>query len=112
MRTAVAAAPNSDVAIKARIEVGAPADELQRVAALVDAQYIVVGSRGRGPLAAELLGSTSNDLANDGNRPVVIVPDGARLTRLGPRTVPREAPRPHQRDQHAGTRTRTAPLTD
>ena len=112
VRTAVAAAPNGDVAIKARIEVGAPADELQRVAALVDAEYIVVGSRGRGPLAAGLLGSTSNDLANDGNRPVMIVPDGARLTGLGPRTVPREAPRPHQRDEHAGTGRRTAPLTD
>lgn len=112
VRTAVAAAPNGDVAIKARIEVGAPADELQRVAALVDAECIVVGSRGRGPLAAGLLGSTSNDLANDGNRPVMIVPDGARLTGLGPRTVPREAPRPQQRDEHAGTGRRTAPLTD
>ena len=112
MHTTIATAPNSDAAIKTRIEVGAPADELQRVAALEDAQYIVVGSRGRGPLATELPGSTSNDLANDGNPPEMIVPNGARLTGPGPRTVPREAPRPHQRDQHADTGTRTTPLTD
>lgn len=78
-RSAVLAAPRGDVAIKARIEVGTPAEELVRVAALVDAELIVVGSRGRGPLAAGLLGSTSRALAKDARRPVMIVPDGAHL---------------------------------
>ena len=87
VRSAIAAAPNGAIAIRAGIEVGTPAEELQRVAALVDAELIVVGSDRLGPLAASLLGSTSNTLANESNRPVMVVPEEVRLE-LTPNTAP------------------------
>jgi len=87
VRSAIAAAPNGAIAIRAGIEVGTPAEELLRVAALVGAELIVVGSDRLGPLAASLLGSTSNTLANESNRPVMVVPEEVRLE-LTPNTTP------------------------
>jgi nucleotide-binding universal stress UspA family protein len=49
----------------------------------VGANLIVVGSRGRGPLASALLGSVSRALARDARCPVMIVPDGGPVD--GPR---------------------------
>lgn len=57
------------------------------MAALVDAELIVVGSDRVWPLTAALLGSTSTTLARDGNRPVMIVPEEVRLD-LTPSTTP------------------------
>ncbi|MDA3650146.1 universal stress protein [Saccharopolyspora indica] len=50
---------------------GDPADVLVRLSA--DAELVAVGSRGRGPLAATLLGSVSAKLAAHAECPVVVV---------------------------------------
>jgi len=56
---------------------GAPAEVLIRVAAVRDADEIVVGSRGLGRLRAAL-GSVSRQLLRDADRPVLVVgPDAA-----------------------------------
>jgi len=55
------------------IENGDPAGRIEAVAERDRADLIVVGSRGRGPLRAALLGSTSRTLAARACRPVVIV---------------------------------------
>lgn len=50
---------------------GGPAETL--VAAAADADLVVVGNRGRGNLAAALLGSTSAKVADESPCPVVVV---------------------------------------
>jgi nucleotide-binding universal stress UspA family protein len=54
-------------------EIGDPAERIEAVAAREAADLIVVASRGRGPLRAAVLGSTSRMLAASAGRPVVIV---------------------------------------
>ena len=56
---------------------GPPAEALQRVADEVDADAIVVGSRGLGD-AAPLMGSVSAALLRDATRPVLVVPPRVR----------------------------------
>ena len=53
---------------------GDPADELARAAADRSAALLVVGSRGRGPVRAALLGSVSAGVTRHSSRPVLIVP--------------------------------------
>jgi len=52
-----------------------------------DADLIVVGSRGRGGFAGLLLGSVSEQVIEEADRPVVVVPDGSRPTEYGPVVV-------------------------
>lgn len=59
-----------------------PADTLARRASREGAKVLVVGSRGRGPLRAALLGSVSRVLATRAPLPVVAVPPTARLPRM------------------------------
>jgi len=56
---------------------GSPVTVLLAVAADVDADLLVVGSRGVGGFPGLLLGSTSTQLAQHSTRPVMIVPAGA-----------------------------------
>jgi nucleotide-binding universal stress UspA family protein len=60
-----------------------PADILARRASREGAKVLVVGSRGRGPLRAAVLGSVSRALATRAPLPVVAVPPTARLPRMG-----------------------------
>jgi nucleotide-binding universal stress UspA family protein len=62
-----------------RVEVGDAASALNRSAVEEDAELLVVGTHGRGPLASALLGSTAAQLAASASRPVVVVPKGASL---------------------------------
>jgi nucleotide-binding universal stress UspA family protein len=57
-----------------RLERGDPAERIAAVAVDEGADLVVVGSRGRGPLTAAVLGSVSAELARTGPRPIVIVP--------------------------------------
>lgn len=62
-----------DVAIT-RIDLqGPPADTLAAYAAQVEADLLVVGSRGRGEVAALVLGSTSHRLLHLADRDVLVV---------------------------------------
>jgi nucleotide-binding universal stress UspA family protein len=56
------------------IEAGDPAEVLRAGAASHRAELLVVGSRGRSPVRAALLGSTSHSLAGDAPCPVLVVP--------------------------------------
>ena len=57
---------------------GNPVSVLLAVAEEVDADLIVVGSRGLGGYPELLLGSTSMQIAQHSTRPVVIIPSGFR----------------------------------
>ncbi|HEY3945298.1 MAG TPA: universal stress protein [Solirubrobacteraceae bacterium] len=74
-----------------RVPLGDPASQLVTVAESVDAEMVVIGSRGRGPLTAVLLGSVSRELLARSRRPVLVVQPGAQLPMLqerGPVTRP------------------------
>ena len=63
--------------IEARTEllVGHPAAEIVTYADTVDADLIVIGSRGHGALASVLLGGVSRGVLHDSRRPVLVVRD-------------------------------------
>jgi nucleotide-binding universal stress UspA family protein len=63
-----------------RVGVGVPADRLADIADEEDAEFIVVGSRGRGAFKAAFLGSVSISLVGVARCPVLIVPPGATET--------------------------------
>lgn len=74
LEDAVAALPD-DVAVETRFVVGtSPAEELARHSQ--DADLIVVGSRGHGPLAAVLLGGVTHRLLRRAACPVIVLPRG------------------------------------
>jgi nucleotide-binding universal stress UspA family protein len=62
-----------------RVELGEASNVLPGVAEELAADLVVVGTRGRGPWAAAILGSVSSAAMSDTPRPVVVVPPGARL---------------------------------
>jgi nucleotide-binding universal stress UspA family protein len=63
-----------------RLVEGSPAEAIMETAEREDAELLVVGSRGRGPLRAALLGSVSHELTAQARCPVVVVPSGAAFT--------------------------------
>jgi nucleotide-binding universal stress UspA family protein len=62
-----------------RVEVGDPATVIPGVAEDEDAALLVTGTRGRGALAAALLGSVSAAAVSRSTCPVMVVPEGSRL---------------------------------
>ena len=69
-----------DAQADVRVATGSPAEAIRAAADSEDAEFLVVGSRGRGNLRAAVLGSVSRDLAADASRPVVVVPPGGAWT--------------------------------
>jgi len=67
---------------KRRVVVGLPGERLAELADEEDAEFVVVGSRGRGAFKAAFLGSVSNSLVGVARCPVLIVPPGAAETRF------------------------------
>jgi nucleotide-binding universal stress UspA family protein len=55
---------------------GVPAERLAELADEEDAEFIVVGSRGRGAFKSAFLGSVSRDLIGIARCPVLVVPSG------------------------------------
>ena len=61
------------------VRLGQPAVVLAEVAADCDAEFIVVGSRGRGAWRSAVLGSVSSEVARRAPCPVIIVPERAAV---------------------------------
>jgi nucleotide-binding universal stress UspA family protein len=72
----VAASGGRDGGADHRVELGRPAERLTTLAFAEEAQMLVVGSRGRAPLTAALLGSVSRELISVAPCPVLVVPPG------------------------------------
>ena len=62
-----------DVEVSFEVVAGMPAEEIVAYADAIDADLIVLGSRGRGALASALLGSVSNAVLQSARRPVLVV---------------------------------------
>ncbi len=60
------------------VRLGGPAGVIADIADSVDADLIVVGSRGRSPLTGVVLGSVSARLQHIAHRPVLVVPPPAK----------------------------------
>ena len=76
------------VVAKTRVLLGDPVEELTAVSREEDVELLILGSRGRGPLAAAVLGGVSSRVASAAGSPVVVVasPDAAdRFLARGPR---------------------------
>jgi nucleotide-binding universal stress UspA family protein len=73
LEDALALAAERDVDSKAELLAGLPADEIVAYADSIDADLIVVGSRGRGAFATALLGSVSRGVLHEARRPVLVV---------------------------------------
>ena len=93
------------------VAVGAPAEELVRLAEEYGAGLLVVGTHGRGPIAGAMLGSVSRTLARRGPCPVLLVPEDAVLEDGGA-VVCGVAPDTDHGDQVVVTAARLADLLD
>lgn len=65
--------------VERRLEVGDPASVITDVAENRGAAMLVIGTRGRGAVAASLLGSVSAAAVSRSACPVMVVPEGTRL---------------------------------
>jgi nucleotide-binding universal stress UspA family protein len=78
LEEATASARSRGVSATTEVLVGDPADEIVAYADSIDADAIVVGTRGHGGIAGALLGSVSQRVLCDARRPVLVVPRTAR----------------------------------
>lgn len=65
--------PNSGILVESRVLHGNPADKIVKYADEIDADLIVIGTRGHGRIASALLGSVSEHVAKHSKRSVLIV---------------------------------------
>ena len=76
-------AEEAGVSAHARLLRGEPVDEIVAFADVIDADLIVVGSRGHGAFTSALLGSVSRGILREARRPVLVV-RGAAAREPGP----------------------------
>ena len=73
LNEAVELAAQRGLEIKTELLLGNPADEIVAFADTIEADLIVVGSRGHGAIASVLLGSVSRAVLHESRRPVLVV---------------------------------------
>lgn len=73
LREAAEIAARRPTEIKTELLLGNAADEIVAFADSIDADLIVLGSRGHGAIASALLGSVSRDVLHESRRPVLVV---------------------------------------
>ena len=73
LEDALALASEAGMHAQAELLRGDPVDEIVAFADSLDADLIVVGSRGHGALASALLGSVSRGILSETRRPVLVV---------------------------------------
>jgi nucleotide-binding universal stress UspA family protein len=73
LKDALQIAVEKDVDVRTELLKGNPADEIVAFADTIDADLIVVGSRGHGAIASALLGSVSRGVLHQSRRPVLVV---------------------------------------
>ena len=73
LQEAAAIAARRGLDVKTELLVGNPADEIVAFGDTIDADLIVVGSRGQGAIASVLLGSVSRAVLHESRRPVLVV---------------------------------------
>jgi nucleotide-binding universal stress UspA family protein len=73
LQAAVASISETGVAARRRLGVGRPATLIVELASELRAELVIVGSRGRGPLASMLLGSVSAEVVDRAPCPVLVV---------------------------------------
>lgn len=66
----------SDVEVEVVVAEGEVADTIARVAREREADFLVVGTKGRGPVSRLVLGDTTHDILKRTPCPVVVVPRG------------------------------------
>jgi nucleotide-binding universal stress UspA family protein len=83
LEQAAAVAAQKGVDVRTVLLTGDAVDEIVAYADTIDADLIVVGSRGHGTLASALLGSVSRGVLHEARRPVLVV-RGAPLPAFTP----------------------------
>jgi nucleotide-binding universal stress UspA family protein len=78
LQEAAELAAEKGVDVETALLKGRPADEIVTYADTIDADLILVGSRGHGAIASALIGSVSRGVLHESRRPVLIV-RGTRL---------------------------------
>jgi nucleotide-binding universal stress UspA family protein len=73
LKKAAEIAARKGIDFKTELLKGNPADEIVAFGDAIDADLIVVGSRGHGPIASALLGSVSRGVLHESRRPVLVV---------------------------------------
>jgi nucleotide-binding universal stress UspA family protein len=73
LAAALASAAEHGVPAKAELLLGYPCTQILRLARHIDADLIVIGSRGLGPFKGAFLGSTSRGVVAKAERPVMVV---------------------------------------
>lgn len=88
LEEATALASDAGVAASTELLTGNPVDEIVAFADSMDADMIVVGSRGHGAVASALLGSVSQGVLHEARRPVLVVRPRRGKPREALRAVP------------------------